>query len=307
MPTAASRRGLLPWLSLLVVWLVWGSTYLAMRVVVSEMPPLVGAGTRFLTAGSLMALVALGVDRGRGWPRRRQWRDYALVGMLLLGVGNSLVMWSERIVPSGIAALIVATVPVWILLLDGLRQAGEPWTLRVWIGTAIGLGGVVLVARPGAGVDRGHWLAIGALQLATLSWTAGSLYAQQVRERLPLASAAAVEMLAGGALGLLASRLLGEDWSALATASPHAWAALGYLVVFGSLLGFTCFAYCLNELPASTVGTYAYVNPVVAVLLGLLVLREPASGGLLLGGALIVVSVVLTTLRPAVAGRRPPR
>ena len=307
MPTADSRRGLLPWLSLLVVWLVWGSTYLAMRVVVSEMPPLVGAGTRFLTAGSLMALVALGVDRGRGWPRRRQWRDYALVGMLLLGVGNSLVMWSERIVPSGIAALIVATVPVWILLLDGLRQAGEPWTLRVWIGTAIGLGGVVLVARPGAGVDRGHWLAIGALQLATLSWTAGSLYAQQVRERLPLASAAAVEMLAGGALGLLASRLLGEDWSALATASPHAWAALGYLVVFGSLLGFTCFAYCLNELPASTVGTYAYVNPVVAVLLGLLVLREPASGGLLLGGALIVVSVVLTTLRPAVAGRRPPR
>ncbi|HVO11804.1 MAG TPA: EamA family transporter [Vicinamibacteria bacterium] len=297
MPSAASRRALLPWLCLLVVWVVWGSTYLAMRVVVREMPPLAAAGTRFLTAGTLMALVALGVDRERGRPRRRQWRDYALVGVLLLAVGNSLVMWSERIVPSGIAALIVATVPVWILLLDGLRAGGEPWTLRVWLGTAVGLCGVGLVARPGAGVDRGHWLAIGALQLATLSWTAGSLYAQQVRDRLPLASAAAVEMLAGGTASLLASRLLGEDWSALGAASPGAWGALAYLVLFGSLVGFTCFAYCLNELPASTVGTYAYVNPVVAVLLGFVVLHEPVSGALVLGGALIVLSVVLTTLR----------
>ena len=144
-----SHPRLLPWISLLVVWIVWGSTYLAMRVVVGEMPPAAAAAVRFLTAGTLMAAVAFVVDRRHGWPSRRQWADYSLVGVLLLSVGNSLVMWSERTVPSGIAALIVATVPVWILLLDGLRPGGRPWTLRLWIGTAVGLVGVALVARPG--------------------------------------------------------------------------------------------------------------------------------------------------------------
>jgi drug/metabolite transporter (DMT)-like permease len=291
------RRRLLPWISLLVVWVVWGSTYLAMRVVVREMPPLAGAGTRFLCAGTLMGLVALVVDRGTGWPGRRQWLDYALIGVLLLSVGNSLVMWAERTVPSGIAALIVATVPLWLLLLDGLRPGGEPWTARVWIGTAVGLVGVALVARPAGEVSASHWLAIVALQVACLSWTVGSLYAQQVPKRLPLASAAAIEMLAGAVVALAASCLFGEDWSRMAAASTHAWGGVFYLVLFGSLVGFTAFAYCLNELPATTVGTYAYVNPVVAVALGWLVLAEPLTPGLLAGGLLIVVSVALTTLR----------
>ncbi len=297
MSDAIRRRRPLPWIALAVVWVVWGSTYLAMSVVVREMPPLVGAASRFLCAGLIMALVALVVDRGAGWPTRRQWLDYALIGVLLLSVGNSLVMVAERTVPSGIAALIVATVPLWILLLDGLRPGGEPWTARVWIGTALGLLGVALVARPEGETGRAHLLAILALQVACLSWTAGSLYAQVVPKRLPLASAAAVEMLAGSAVIFAASRLFGEDWSRMAAASPRAWGGVAYLVVFGSLVGFTAFAYCLNELPATTVGTYAYVNPVVAVLLGWLILGEPLTPGLLAGGALIVLSVVLTTLR----------
>jgi len=298
-PTGAAppRRRLLPWLSLLVVWVVWGSTYLAMRVVVREMPPLAAAGTRFGVAGTAMGLVALALDRRHGWPGRRQWRDYAFIGVLLLSVGNALVMWAERTVPSGIAALIVATVPVWILLLDGLRPGGEPWTARVWVGTAVGLLGVALVARPGGEVDAAHGAAIAALQVACLSWTIGSLYAQSVTKRLPLASAAAIEMLAGSIVSLAASRLLGEDWSRMAAASARAWGGVGYLVVFGSLVGFTAFAYCLNELPAATVGTYAYVNPVVAVVLGGVVLGEPLTPGLLAGGGLILLSVVLTTLR----------
>jgi drug/metabolite transporter (DMT)-like permease len=291
------RSRLLPWVALLAVWVVWGSTYLAIRIVVSEMPPLAAAGTRFLCAGALMGVVALAVDRRHGWPAPRQWRDYALIGVLLLSVGNSLVMWAEKTVPSGIAALIVATVPVWILLLDGLRRGGEPWTTRVWVGTAVGLAGVALVARPAGEVGAAHWLAIVALQVACLSWTVGSLHAQRVPKRLPLASAAAVEMLAGGLVALAASRLLGEDWSGMASASARAWGGVGYLVLFGSLVGFTSFAYCLNELPATTVGTYAYVNPVVAVVLGWLVLSEPLTAGLLTGGLLIVVSVALTTLR----------
>jgi drug/metabolite transporter (DMT)-like permease len=290
-------RRLLPWISLLVVWIVWGSTYLAMRVVVREMPPLVAAGTRFLCAGAIMGLVALVVDRAHGWPGRRQWLDYALIGVLLLSVGNALVMWSEQTVPSGIAALIVATVPVWILLLDGLRPGGQPWTARVWVGTVVGLAGVALVARPEGEVSAAHALAIVALQVACLSWTVGSLYAQQVPKRLPLASAAAIEMLAGSLVLLAASPLVGEDWSRMAAASARAWGGVGYLVVFGSLVGFTAFAYCLNELPATTVGTYAYVNPVVAVILGALILGEPLTPGLLAGGLLILLSVALTTLR----------
>ena len=296
MPDAPTRR-LLPWLSLLVVWVVWGSTYLAIRVVVAEMPPLVAAGARFLSAGTIMAAVALVVDRRHGWPSPRQWLDYALVGVLLLSIGNALVMWSERTVPSGIAALIVATVPVWILLLDGLRPGGRPWTPRLWLGTVVGLAGVALVARPQGASGSAHWLAIVALQVACLSWTIGSLYAQAVPKRLPLASAAAVEMLASGAVLLLASRLFGEDWARMAAASPRAWGAVAYLVSFGSLVGFTAFAYCLNELPASTVGTYAYVNPVVAVLLGHLVLAEPLTSALLAGGVLVVASVAFTTLQ----------
>jgi len=292
----ARRRRLLPWLSLVVVWLVWGSTYLGMRIVVREMPPLPAAGTRFLIAGSIMGLVALVVDRRHGWPSPRQWLDYGAIGVLLLSIGNSLVMWSEQTVPSGIAALIVATVPVWILLLDGPRPGGRPWTLRLWIGAAIGLAGVYLVARPEGEVDSSHWLAILALQSACRSWTIGSLYAQSVPKRLPLASAAAVEMLAAGVVIVLATRVLGVSWSPLAAASVRAWGGVLYLVVFGSLVGFTAFAFCLNELPASTVGTYAYVNPVVAVILGALVLREPLTPGLVAGGSLIVLSVVLTTL-----------
>jgi drug/metabolite transporter (DMT)-like permease len=293
---AGRHRHLLPWIALLVVYVVWGSTYLAIRIVVRDMPPLATAALRFLVAGIVMGAVALVTDRAHGWPGARQWADYALVGLLLLAGGNALVMWAEKTIPSGIAALIVATVPLWLVLLDGLRPGGQPWTLRVWIGTLVGLGGVALVARPSGGVSPGHWPGIIALQVASLSWTLGSLYAQSVPRRLPLFTASAVEMLAGSAALFVESRLFGEDLAAFASASRDSWLALAYLAVFGSLVGFTAFAYCLNELPASTVGTYAYVNPVVAVALGSLVLREPLSAGLLLGAALILAAVLLSTI-----------
>ena len=299
--TSVSLAGALPYLALGAVWIVWGSTYLGMRVVVAEMPPLVAAGARFAAAGLVMALVAGVIDRGHGRPGRRQLLDYALVGILLLSVGNGLVMWAERTVPSGIAALIVATVSVWFVLLDGLRPGGQPWTVRVWLGTIVGLAGVSLVASPRGEVAAEHWLAMLARQAACLAWTVGSLYAQSVPKLLPQATAAAVEMQTAAVVLLLASLLLGEDLSCLAAASPRAWGGLAYLAVFGSLVGFTAFAYCLNELPASTVSTYAYVNPAVAVTLGALILDEPLTAGLLTGGALILVAVILTTLRRAPA------
>jgi drug/metabolite transporter (DMT)-like permease len=144
----------------------------------------------------------------------------------------------------------------------------------------------------------GHWPGVIALQVACVSWTIGSLYAQSVKKRPPLFTVSAIEMLAGSAALFLESRVFGEDLAGVAAASSTTWLALLYLVVFGSLVGFTAFAFCLNELPATTVGTYAYVNPVVAVALGALILQEPLSPGLLGGGSLIVIAVLLSTLRP---------
>ena len=293
------KRRLLPWIALAVVYVVWGSTYLAIAVVVKEQPPMAAAALRFLAAGLVMTALAAVVDRNQPRPTRRQILDYSLVGVLLLALGNAFVMWAEQRIPSGIAALVVATVPLWLILLDGLRAGGERWTVRGWAGTAIGLAGVALVARPEGGVSAGHWWAIGALQVATLAWTVGSLYAKGVQKRLPLFSAAAVEMVAGALAMLVQSWIFREDWSAFAAASQRSWLALAYLAVFGSLIAFTSFAYCLNELPASTVGTYAYVNPVVAVFLGHVVLGEPLSPSLLVGALLIVAAVALTTLRKA--------
>lgn len=298
------HRRLLPWLALLVIYVVWGSTYMAIRIVVREMPPFAAAAARFGAAGLVMAAVALVTDREHGRPTLRQLADYTLAGVLLLALGNALVMWSEQRIPSGIAALIVATVPTWLTFFDGLRPRGQPWTLRVWLGVLLGMAGVSLVARPGGGMEAGHWPGVAALLVASISWSIGSLYSQSVPRRLPLFSAAAVEMIGGAAALLLESRLMGEDLGRFAGASPQAWLGLLYLAVFGSLVGFTAFAFCLNELPASTVGTYAYVNPVVAVLLGTLFLDEPVSAALVVGAVLILGAVLLTTARRPVARPR---
>jgi drug/metabolite transporter (DMT)-like permease len=294
----ATRRSWLPWFSLLVVYVVWGSTYLAIRVAVREMPPLLAASLRFFSAGLVMTAIALAADRRHPRPTPRQFADYALVGVLLLAIGNGFVMSAERTIPSGIAALIVATVPLWLVLLDGLRPGGQPWTPRAFVGAAIGLVGVALVARPEGELTPEHWKSVVGLQAAAISWTIGSLYAQSLSKKLPLFTTSAIEMLAGSGALLVESRMFAEDPSRLWSASSEAWAALAYLGIFGSLVGFTAFAYCLNELPATTVGTYAYVNPVVAVALGAVLLDEPLSPGLLVGGLLIVISVALTTLKP---------
>jgi drug/metabolite transporter (DMT)-like permease len=299
------HRAVLPWIALFVIYVVWGSTYMAIRVVVREMPPVSAAALRFSIAGLLMGLIALVADRGHPRPTWRQVFAYSVVGVLLLSVGNALVMWSEKRIPSGIAALIVATVPLWLTVIDGVRPGGRPWTARLWTGTLIGLVGVALVARPEGGLGAGHWPAILALQGATISWVVGSLHAQSIRPRLPVASASAIEMLAASAVLFVASRVVGEDAGLVWSASRDAWLGVAYLVTFGSIVGFTAFAYCLNELPASVVGTYAYVNPVVAVALGALFLGERLTPGLLAGGVLILVAVVLTTRGQREASRPP--
>lgn len=286
------KRRLLPWLALLTVYIVWGSTYAAIRVVVYQMPPATAACVRFLGAGVVM--VGLAMARGLPRPSRRQILGYSIVGVLMLGVGNALVMWAERRIDSGIAALIVATVPLWMALLDRLRPGGQPLRLSVLLGAVFGLGGVALVARPSGGLHAGHLGGALALQGASLAWAMGSIYAKTL-PRLHAVTSTAIQMLAGAAALGLEAFARGEHPSAILAASPAAWLALLYLVAFGSLLAFTAYSYCLSELPATTVGTYAYVNPVVAVLLGWALFHEPLSASLLLGGGLIAVGVVLSS------------
>lgn len=297
----ARYRRFLPWIALFTIYVVWGSTYLAIAIAVKHIPPFLAASGRFLVAGLVMGLLALRFDPADRRPSGRDWLDYGLIGVLFLGFGNGLVMWSEQRIPSGIAALIVATVPLWTTFLDGMRPGGTPWTLRAWLGTALGLLGVALVARPGAdgGVAEGHLLGVAALLFASFAWTVGALYSQSVKKPLPVFTASAIEMVVGSLALFVESRLAGEDMSGLAGVPGQAWGALLYLVIFGSLIGFTAFAYCLSVLPAGIVSTYAYVNPVVAVTLGALVLGEPLSAGLLGGATLILVAVLLTTRRRA--------
>jgi drug/metabolite transporter (DMT)-like permease len=286
----------LAWLALFTVYVAWGSTYLAIRVVVRTMPPFAAAGLRFAVAGLAMAVVVWLVERPQRLPTWRQWRDYGLVGVLLLVGANGLVMWAEKSVPSGVTSLIVATVPVWLTLLDGLRPGGQPWSVRGWLGTLIGLVGVALVVRPATGAESLHWPGIVALQCAALSWSLGSLYSQAIAARLSALSAAAIEMLSAALGLLLLSRLTGEQWQQLVDSPASAWLGLAYLIVFGSLVGFTAFAHAIAELPAGTVGTYAYVNPVVAVILGAVLLNERISTHMVLGAGLILGGVLLATL-----------
>ncbi len=289
--TLAKRSAMLPWIGLAILYVVWGSTYLFIRLVVDELPPFAPASVRFVAAGLVMGLLALWRDKAR--PTARQVFDNAIVGVLLLGFGNGIVMWAETKLPSSITALLVATVPLWITLLEGLAPGGR-FTVRGFASTAVGLAGVAILARPGGGEPTSLTAALG-LMLGGFSWSLGALYTKTRVNKAPLFTSSALQMLAGGLALAVESLIAGEDWSRFAAASATAWGALLYLAIFGSIVGFTTFAYCLKQPPASTVGTYAYVNPVVALFLGVIFLGESLSSGVIVGATLILGAVVLAT------------
>jgi drug/metabolite transporter (DMT)-like permease len=251
------------------VYVLWGSTYLAIRFGVETIPPFLLAGVRHLTAGVLLYgwLRLSGVPA----PSRRHWRSAAIIGALMLLGGNGLVTWAERRVPSGLAALIVSSVPIWMTLLYGLQNRERPHGVVI-LGLVLGLGGIAFLVAPGriAGV-AGHVDPLGAAALLTaaLLWAIGSLYSR--RAELPASTllATAMEMVAGGLILLLTASAKGE-WSGFAPAavSSRSLLALGYLIVAGSLLGFTAYIFLLGATTPARVSTYAFVNPVVAVFLG---------------------------------------
>lgn len=280
------------WAALAAVYIIWGSTYLAIRFAVATLPPFLMAGTRFLVAGAI--LYAWRRSLGFARPTGRQWRAAFVVGGLMLLGGNGGVVWAEQYVESGTAALIVATVPFWMVLLDWLRPGGSPPRAGVWAGILVGLGGVtLLLGSPDAGSRYVAGWAV--LVLASIAWSAGSIYSRGASLPAPLL-ATGMQMLAGGALLLLAGLLAGEAGRVdPATVSARSILALVYLIVFGSLLGYSAYVWLLRVATPALASTYAYVNPAVAVFLGWLLAGERLTGRILLASAVIVGAVALIT------------
>lgn len=287
-------------LAFAAVYTIWGSTYLAIRFAIETLPPFLMAGLRFLIAGLL--LVAWSRLRGAPWPTRRQTRAAALVGVLLVAGGNGGVTWAEQFVPSGLASLLVATVPVWVVLLMWLKPGGRRPQGRVLAGVGLGLFGLFLLIGPGQLNQAVNAAGALALLTAALLWSAGTIYGNGAdMPRAPL-MASGIEMFSG-ALALLAVGLLtGEAVRVnLDAVSLRSTLAFLYLIIFGSLIGFTCYSWLIRNAPPAKTATYAYVNPIVAVFLGWAFAGEDLTGRMLLGASVTLVGVAVIT---AYRGRR---
>jgi drug/metabolite transporter (DMT)-like permease len=305
-----SRAGFSAWAALLVVWVVWGSTYLAIRVADRSIPPFEMAAARYLTAGAVLYPLALlgsrrrrraaaptvapGPAEGRASSRLAQWGGMAVVGTLLLAFGNGGVSYAEKTLPSGLAALLVASVPLWMALADRVIN-GQRIPPLGWIALILGLAGIAVLARPSG---NGAVLPVLVVLGASVSWGIGSVLAGRLPAPASPLVGSAMEMLTGGIVLTGLAAVTGE----LARTDPahvSAQSLLGllYLIGPGSLLALTCYVIALRRLPTAVVSTYAYVNPVVAVSLGALFLGERPTLATLLGGVVVVLSVALLLIR----------
>ena len=299
MPT---RRGatkvspVLVWTAILILYLVWGSTYLGIRIAVATIPPFAMAAVRFAIAGTVLLTVVAVLRRGSiPRPSLREWRDCFIVGAFLMGGGMGAVAWGEQTVPSGITALLIAMMPVWVAVF-GRIFLGERLPRAAAIGIATGMLGVVILVGPSLAIDRSLDPAgIVALIISPISWAAGSLFSAN-RARLPKDPflTTGMQMLAGSTVLAAASLLSGELRSfQVESVTTNSLIAVVYLTVVGSLVAFTAYAWVLRHAPLPLIATYAFVNPVVAVFLGWLILQEQVSPRQVIAGAVIVVGVGL--------------
>jgi drug/metabolite transporter (DMT)-like permease len=292
---STTRRAYIAWA---IVCVVWGTTYLAIRVALESIPPMLMAAMRWIAAGSLLILWLK--VRGERLPGPRMWPALTTLGVLLLGFGNGAVVWAEQTVPSGLTAVLVATVPFWMVGVEALMAggAGERLTARRIAGLIIGFGGIVLLVWPELHLDdpRGGFMAgVVSTQIAGLGWALGSTYARRrgrsdAQDENVLATAA-MEMLFGGLALLVVGLALGEASRLVFTMRTSL--ALAHLIFFGAVAGFTAYAYALKHLSVATVSLYAYVNPVIAVVLGTLMLREPFNVRMAIAAAIVLVGVAL--------------
>jgi drug/metabolite transporter (DMT)-like permease len=295
MDASDARRRPLVWAALGAVYLIWGSTYLGIEVGMRTMPTLLMLSLRFLLAGAVLWLL---VGRGER-PTLRHWRSAVVIGAALLLFGNGGVAIAQESIDTGTVALIVGSVPLWLALLDRVFL-GQRLAPAAVVGLVLGFGGVALLA---GGAGGGSIWGVVVVLVGSLAWAAGSLYAGRAAvPRQPLAGAA-LQMLAGGVLLGLAGLVRGEASEVdVAAISGESVLALAYLIVVGSLVGFTAYTWLLRNAPTSLVGTYAYVNPVVAVALGTVFLDEALGASVLIGGGAILAAVILiVSARPVAA------
>lgn len=278
------------------IYIIWGSTYLGIAVAVQTIPPHIMAGIRFIISG--VVLFTIMKLRGEPMPKLIHWRSALIVGILLLGLGNGSVSWAETMVPTGLASLMIAVVPLWMVLMDWGRPGGTRPKGGVFLGIALGLGGIVLLVGPAAlGLDRPlNFTGVAIMLLASLAWSLGSIYSRHaVIPDNPL-TLTGMEMLLGGIFLMGMAVPLGEYHNfALAQVTTASWVALLYLILFGSFLGFTAYVFLLQVSTPAKVSTYAYVNPVVAVFLGWALLGEQITPLTLAASAIIVAGVAIIT------------
>jgi len=289
------------WLALAVVYVVWGSTYLGIDLAVRTIPPFLMAAVRFLIAGGLLYAWAIRRGDPGDRPTARHWLSAFLIAVPMLAVGNAAVGWAEQTLDTGTASLIIASVPLWMALLDRLF-CGQRLARVVVAGLAVGFGGVGLLVAPGG--SSGVSGAAVVLVFSSLAWAIGSLYSRRAPQPDRPLVAAAMQMLAGGLVLTVVSAVTGE----LGEVHPgqislESWLGLAYLVGAGSLLAFTAYMWLLRNAPTTLVGTYAYVNPFVAVLLGTVVLGEPLGWRTLVGGGIVIAAVALIVRAPKTESR----
>ena len=281
--------------ALMAVYFFWGGTYLGMRVAVQTIPPFLMAGTRFLIAGTAVYLYCR--LRGAARPRKEHWLDAGIVGALLLLGGNGMVSWAEQMVSSSIAALLIATVPLWMILLGLLERGSKRPKALVGAAVLLGFAGIAVLVLPSSSAASASLPGVAALLVAAFFWALGSMRSR--RSRLPESPLMAVgmQMLVGGALLVLTAGLLGE-WSRFRPAgvSMLSLSGLGYLILFGSIVGYNAYIWLLKNADPTWVSTYAFVNPVVAVFLGWLLAGEQLTPRSIWATGIIILSVVIITV-----------
>lgn len=279
------------------VYVLWGSTYLFIKYAIETIPPFLLGASRFLVAGLVLYLIARW--RGAPKPTAHDWRSAAITGVLMLGMGNGAVMWAERTVPSGVVALIVSTVPIWIVLMDWLRPRGVRPRVPVFLGLALGLAGMVILIGPKAIIGEGHVDEVGTLILlvGSLGWALGSILTRRFkRAGSPVVFSALQMIAAAGAMAVTAVVL--SEWRSFSVSDISLRSALSvaYLVVAGSIVGYTAYIYLLGAVSAAKAATYAYVNPIIAVLLGWAFANESIGARTLIAAGVILGGVAILTL-----------
>ena len=251
----------------------WGTTYLATRVAIESIPPFAMAGPRHVIAGLILAAILRA--RGVPLPPRESWGGHALLALLMIGMGNGCLVWAQQFIPSGVAAVLVSVIPFWMIGVETFMPQGEPILKRQVIGLVLGFFGIMLLTTSsmnGSAPTPQIVLGVIMTQLSCLGWAVGSAYAKRHKREENLFAATAVQITFGGAILMLVATMTGE-WADVAPTSRSLFAVL-YLVVVGTFVGYVCYVYALKHLPVSIVSLYAYVNPVIAVILGSLLLGE---------------------------------